>query len=153
MKNLSQILNEMAKVDDILKKIADDMKYSFKPPGMNKYSMGDDVQGPEINVERREVWIDIRNLGHWVVPSDARGNTEDYDWKVWAPGEHQKYQKYFKDYIKSKSWANLVKEFRIDGSEKSWVMFRIFLKNRLFIKQPGAVASKPEPGMDWDRKY
>lgn len=130
MKNLTDILNEMAKVDDVLKRIADDFRY-FRPPG---FPGSHETQGPDIDVSRREVTYDVRHLGNWQIPPDAEGDTEDYDWEEWAPGEYKKYLKFFKEWIRKQSWSNLVKEFSIEGSEKNWVAFHITVKNRLFVK-------------------
>lgn len=134
MKSLVNILNEMAKVDDVLKRIADDIQNNFRPPGWPKYG---DVQGPEIDATRKKVRYDVQHLGNWRIPPDAegeKGDFEDYDYEEWAPGEYKKYLKYFKDWIRSRSWANLVKDFDIEGSEKNWVSFHITVKNRLFVK-------------------
>lgn len=102
----------------LLQTIASDLR-SFRPGG---YSMKGEVQ-----IENDRVSIDFRDLGNWIDDEeDGQQDYEDNDWKVWADGQYEKYNKIFKTWASNKPWYNKVK-LDLSTSEKSWCEFNVII--------------------------
>ncbi len=139
MKTLSQIIDEMAKVDDVLKRIGDDMKSNFRPAGY-RYGMDRDDE-PNIMPNYRMVMFGIRGIGNWHLPSDVDPSSteaQDYDWEQLDEKSYKQLVKEFKNWVRGRPWANLAVKIEVQPEEKKWVMFRVTVKNRLFVK-PGTI--------------
>lgn len=122
-KIVEAILKETQTPKDLLTQIYEDAK-RFRPDGQ-RY---EDIKKEEKDIQYHipSVRITFRHLGRWKVPDDAEGNTEDYDWEVWVPGEFQKYKREFEEWAKRKDWFPKVK-LELETSEKNYVDFIIIL--------------------------
>lgn len=107
--------------EQLLQAIESDLN-RFRPGG---YSMKDDV-----NVEDDRVSIGFRDLGRWMDDEqDGQDEYEDNDYRIWAPGEYDKYAKIFQTWASNKSWYNQVK-LKVNTSEKDWSEFSVKVGNK-----------------------
>lgn len=76
---------------------------------------------------------EFRNLGKWGTTIDIdmddedEQDYEDDEYQVWSPGEHEKYLKLFRTFVKGKDWEKLVRPI-LDIGRKKWAYFKIEIK-------------------------
>lgn len=111
---------------DLAEKIKSDLN-NFRPG--SSYMKGD----PEIQTHGGSITIgkDFRDLGIWESDYEnsydkEEGWDEDDDNMIWK--DARKYEKMWKEWVKSRDWAKFVKEASVSTSEKSWCEFYVTLK-------------------------